>query len=179
MTFQWIRVDGLSFGIKSMVWAKCKVQYGTISILLIKRRWIIFQTHCYSNVPLFWKTLVTDYFKLFYIADYIAEHHIAYEPLSSIWGLNFLDEYAFYMFYPPFNHLPAMFCGTLGGAKMTNYMKRSSRWDECEGKNTRVQTPHRYFSSEVWCHKDFVRLYLRHIVHRLNQGPTSDRYPWL
>ena len=58
-----------------------------------------------------------------------------------------------------------MFCGTLGGAKMTNYIKRSSRFDECEDKNTLVVSPHNYFSSEVGCDKDFDRFYFRHIFH--------------
>ena len=124
-------------------------------------------------------SFVTDSFKLFRVADYVVEHHLAYEPLSNIFDLRFLDEYVFFMFYPPFNYLPAMFCGTIGGAQMTNYMKRSSRWDECEGKNSLVETPHNYYSSEVGCDKDLYRFYLRHIVHRLNIGSAADRYPWL
>lgn len=90
------------------------------------------------------------------IADYAAAHHLAYEPfaypgVSGVWDLRLFDNYYFYIFYPPFNYLPVMFCGTVGGHEVTDLLKRSRRVEECASKNTCIETPHNYHYNEVGC----------------------------
>ena len=95
------------------------------------------------------------------IFDYVAEKHIKNDPnwitnYGSPWymfDLRLFDNYLMYMFYPPFNYLPVMFCATKGGFQMKNLMKRSSRYEECASKNTFIETTaaRNYFNNEVGC----------------------------
>ena len=88
------------------------------------------------------------------IFEYVAAKHL--ESGESIlfngpWDVRFLDNYWMYFLYPPFNYLPVMFCATKGGFEMNNLMKRDSRFEQCAGKNTLVETAHGYFNMEVGC----------------------------
>ena len=89
------------------------------------------------------------------IFDYVATKHLESGEVihwgNSPWDVRFLDNYVMYFLYPPFNNLPVMFCGTKGGFEMNNFMKRDSRYEQCAGKNTMVETPHNYFPMEVGC----------------------------
>ena len=109
--------------------------------------------------PLAQKSFSKLTFKQLMIFDYVLSKHIKNEPnwIANygpwyMFDLRLFDNAWMYIQYPPFNFLPAMFCGTKGGFQMNNLMKRSRRIEGCANKNTCIETPHNYYNNEVGCH---------------------------